>query len=136
MAFSWEDPVDLVTDLYMAGQSCVLCVQANHMVCSHRDACTCTDNLSPTSSIAGLQAQMWAETVRTRSHQNLMLFPRVLALAERAWHRPSWEMMTGSNKQKAREKDWSRFATLLGKKELKRLDKLDIHYRLPPPGVM
>ena len=47
--------------------------------------------LQPGRSIAGLQAQLWSETVRRDSQVDYMLFPRLLALAERAWSKPEWE---------------------------------------------
>ena len=42
-------------------------------------------------AIAGIQAQLWSETVRRDSQVDYMLFPRLLALAERAWRTPEWE---------------------------------------------
>ena len=38
-----------------------------------------------------MQAQLWTETVRTKTHLHEMVFPRLLALAERAWHKAQWE---------------------------------------------
>src|SRR3546814_14646529 len=35
--------------------------------------------------IAGVQAQLWSETLRTDAGVEYMLFPRLLALAERGW---------------------------------------------------
>jgi hexosaminidase len=37
--------------------------------------------------IAGMQGQLWSETIRSPQIADYMLFPRTLALAERAWHR-------------------------------------------------
>jgi hexosaminidase len=34
---------------------------------------------------------VWSETVRRDSQVDYMLFPRLLALAERAWSKPDWE---------------------------------------------
>jgi hexosaminidase len=53
-----------------------------------------------------------------------MAFPKMLALAERAWARPD------------RSDDWNRFANTLGQRELARLDRLagGVAYRIPPPG--
>ncbi len=61
-----------------------------------------------------------------------MIFPRLLALAERAWHRADWE---DSNNEGQRDEDWERFANTLGYKELARLDKLGIDYRISIPGA-
>ena len=83
-----------------------------------------------------MQAQLWAETVRTTDQFWGMIFPRLLAAAERAWHKSNWE--TGNDKvlrEQLREKDWSEFANALGYKELARLDKLGVKYTIPPPGA-
>ncbi|MFN3129805.1 family 20 glycosylhydrolase, partial [Roseibium sp.] len=53
------------------------------------------DVTTPDSSapvIKGMQGQTWSETVRTETQHQEMTFPRVLAVAERAWHRGSWEL--------------------------------------------
>ena len=34
---------------------------------------------------------MWSELVRTPERMHSMLFPRLLAVAERAWHQAVWE---------------------------------------------
>ena len=47
--------------------------------------------MEPGRSIAGAQANLWSETIRNDSLVDYMLFPRLLALSERAWHRASWE---------------------------------------------
>ena len=83
-----------------------------------------------------MQGQLWSEVVRTADRLDFMIFPRVLALAERAWHRAEWEGLTKPNeRQKLSHEDWTMFANTLGYKELKRLDELGIHYRVPPPGA-
>lgn len=63
-----------------------------------------------------------------------------------AWHRAAWEQdyqagreYAGGKTQhidvKALEKDWVRFANLLGHRELAKLDKAGFQYRLPLPGA-
>ena len=63
-----------------------------------------------------------------------------------SWHRASWERdyqvgqeYTGGSThlvdQQARLRDWQRFANLLGQRELMKLDKAGIDYRLPLPGA-
>lgn len=93
----------------------------------------------------GLSAQLWSETVRTDDQYEYMVFPRVLAAAERAWHEASWEneYKTGveysqkSNlvNKKALNNDWARFANVLGQRELAKLDAAGIQYRVPVPGA-
>ena len=82
-----------------------------------------------------MQGQLWSETVRTPSQLHSMIFPRMLALAERAWHKAEWETPTSSSgRDAARKADWEKFANTLGYKELARLDKMNIGYHIPPPG--
>ena len=40
---------------------------------------------------SGMQGHLWTEIVRTSEQMDFMNFPRVLALAERAWHKAEWE---------------------------------------------
>jgi len=81
---------------------------------------------------SGILGCMWSETIRTADQMDFMLFPRLLALAERAWHKASWE---DDNKMENIDKDWKSFATFVVKHELRRLEKLGIKYRIPLPGI-
>ncbi|WP_394252573.1 beta-N-acetylhexosaminidase [Vibrio profundi] len=93
----------------------------------------------------GLSAQLWSETVRTDEQYEYMVFPRVLAAAERAWHNASWEneykvgveysQDTDLVDQKALNADYNRFANILGQRELAKLERYGIDYRLPVPGA-
>jgi len=93
----------------------------------------------------GMQGQLWSETVRTPEQFDYMVFPRLLALAERAWHRASWELdyqagvtysaTTGLVNKTALEQDFASFARALAIKELPKLDAAGINYRIPVPGA-
>ncbi|MGF1682585.1 beta-N-acetylhexosaminidase [Photobacterium minamisatsumaniensis] len=93
----------------------------------------------------GLSAQLWSETVRTDEQYEYMVFPRVLAAAERAWHRANWEndykagveysQQTNLVNDELLTQDWNRFANVLGQRELAKLEKSGIDYRLPVPGA-
>lgn len=83
----------------------------------------------------GMQSQVFGETSRNATEFQSMLFPRLLALAERSWHKAEWESLSKSGGQTARDADWSRFANAIGHRELGRLDSLGIAYRVPPPGA-
>jgi hexosaminidase len=100
--------------------------------------------LQPGRSIAGLQAQLWSETVRRDSQVDYMLFPRLLALAERAWSRPDWEpaYVAGAgyvpnDPRVDRTKllaGWQDFAGRMGV-QMRLLDRAGVTYRLAPPGA-
>ncbi|KGT90386.1 beta-N-acetylhexosaminidase [Erwinia typographi] len=94
----------------------------------------------------GLSVQLWSETTRTDEQMEYMIFPRALAVAERAWHRADWEQDYQAGKEYIGGKtqyvdratllsDWTRFANLLGQREMAKLDKFGILYRLPVPGA-
>ena len=83
-----------------------------------------------------MQGHLWTETVRNPDQMFAMIFPRLLALAERAWHKASWEDITDRKKRNEMMKaDWVKFAVALGNRELVRLDKMGVQYRVPPPGA-
>ena len=48
-------------------------------------------------SISGIQGQLWSETVRSDAQAEYMIYPRLLALAERAWHQASWQVPYNAN---------------------------------------
>ena len=101
-------------------------------------------------SFAGIQGQIWSETVRDPETLGYQLFPRMYALAERAWHRAEWEVEAdvilpnitygddriGPERQDAMLRDWNRFASILTAKELPKLENAGWAYRLPAPGVI
>ncbi|OCG31867.1 beta-N-acetylhexosaminidase [Gilliamella sp. Choc4-2] len=94
----------------------------------------------------GLSAQLWSEIVRTDVQMEYMMYPRLLAVAERAWHQADWEKPYFKDReykqgethyvnQKLLLKDWTRFANLVGQRELAKLDLAGVDYRLPIPGA-
>jgi hexosaminidase len=100
--------------------------------------------LQPGRAIAGIQAQLWSETVRRDSQVDYMLFPRLLALAERAWAKPDWEPAyvagAGYTPGDARVdrarllSGWDDFAGRMGV-QMRLLDRAGVTYRLAPPGA-
>jgi len=75
--------------------------------------------------------------IRSPESAEFMLYPRMLAVAERAWHRAAWETITDKKDfYRACHSDWLQFAVALGRRELRRLDQLGVGYRLPRPGVL
>jgi len=85
----------------------------------------------------GVETCLWGEMVRSAEHAEYMLFPRMLAVAERAWHAAAWETHNNAKAfEQARRNDWLQFALALSRRELRRLDRLGVSYRLPRPGVL
>lgn len=102
-------------------------------------------NQDSNQGYSGMQGFLWSETVRTPEHFDYMLFPRILALAERAWHAASWELPYVSGEQFSATSgqvdinginaDYATFATTIGTRELLKLDAAGVGYRIPPPGA-
>jgi hexosaminidase len=102
------------------------------------------DPLQPGRSFAGVQGNLWSETVRRDSIADYMIFPRLLALAERSWHRATWEPQyrpgasysygDGQVDVAALTRDWSHFASKMPA-HLRTLERAGIMYRLAPPGA-
>ena len=81
----------------------------------------------------GIQGQLWSETIRTAAQLEQMLYPRVMALAERAWHKAGWE--PDKTTPMARD-DWQQFSQRLVRYELPRLQQSNSGHYLPPPGAL
>ena len=92
------------------------------------------------SNILGIQGQLFGENIRNTEMLEYLLYPKILALAERAWvQNPSWA--TEKNQEKMHisyNKDWSIFVNVVGKKELPRLNYYlgGFKYRIPPVGAV
>ncbi len=100
--------------------------------------------LQPGNRVAGLQAQLWSETIRTDAKVDYMLFPRLLALAERAWSPAPWapayqagasyewgDKRVDAAKLKA---GWQDFAARVAA-QFPMLEKIGVAYRVAPPGA-
>jgi hexosaminidase len=99
--------------------------------------------------ISGIQGQLWSETVRSDSQAEYMIYPRLLALAERAWHKADWQVpydhqggyfdknsgvFTDKLKEK-RDQQWLTFSKVLTQKELPKLEDAGVFYRIPTVGA-
>lgn len=94
--------------------------------------------------ITGMQGQLWSEGIRSDRIADYMLFPRTLALAERAWHAGAWEPAYSPGKSYSYGDgqvdstklyaDWQAFNAKL-KPQLAALDAASLTYRLPVPGA-
>ena len=90
--------------------------------------------------IAGMEAQLFGETVRSQERLDYLLMPRLVAVAERAWGaEPGWVRLADPVATATRHRhDWAVFMNQLAKQVLARLDLegSGIRYRLPPPGLL
>ncbi len=98
----------------------------------------------------GIQGQLWSENVRTDDMVEHKVFPRLLALAERAWHSADWAVPYNyqgakysqqsktftADMQAKRDEQWALFASTLGKKEFAKLELANVDYRLPTVGAV
>ncbi len=88
--------------------------------------------LKKPENLLGIQGQVWTETIRTPEQLEAMVFPRLLALAERAWHRANWEADVPDAQE--RLADYAVFARALVTRELPRLVAAGVNFHLLPPG--
>ena len=93
----------------------------------------------------GMQSQIWTESVRDVGTFQYLMYPRLQAFAERAWHKAEWELELTANTsfslgevdKKVRDlqlQDWYGFRLSLERY----LDANLINgaqFRIPPPGV-
>ena len=106
--------------------------------------------LAKGQTFLGIQGQLWSENTRSDEVAEHKIYPRLLALAERAWHLPNWavpynyegavyskdtQVFTADMKQN-RDNNWRLFAHVLGEKEFTKLELANINYRLPTVGAI
>ena len=88
--------------------------------------------LEKPENLLGMQGQVWTETIRTGSQMEQMVYPRVMALGERAWHKAEWE--SDKPDVAARTAEWAQFAYSLSQRDLHKLAATGASFYLPPPG--
>ena len=84
-----------------------------------------------------MQAHLWSENIRDSNRLDYMAFPRLLAVAERSWHKAKFEdaSLPLDRRFQLERQDWEDFANTLGYKELRRLEQIGVKYRIPLPGA-
>jgi len=96
-------------------------------------------SLERPENVLGLQGSLWAETVRTEEQFEGMVFPRILGLAERAWHTAPWEandLTKTATDEVARNADYNQFANLVAQQIFPKLETDGIAFNLPVPGAI
>ncbi|WP_245942576.1 family 20 glycosylhydrolase [Candidatus Colwellia aromaticivorans] len=106
--------------------------------------------LAKGQTFLGIQGQLWSENTRSDEMAEYKVFPRLLALAERAWHIPKWAVpynyqgakysqksqVFTADMQNKRDDNWHSFANTLGQKEFVKLELSGVDYRLPTVGAV
>jgi hexosaminidase len=91
-------------------------------------------------NIVGIQGLLWSETIQGPERMEYMILPKMLSLAERAWARdPDWALEKDTKKsEQLYTASWSSFVSILGQRELPRLDyyRGGYQYRIPSPGAI
>jgi hexosaminidase len=89
--------------------------------------------------IVGIQGNLWSETLGGDGRLDYMMVPKLFGLAERAWApQPDWARERDPARSASLYRDaWSRFVTVVGQRELPRLDREvpGFAYRIPTPGL-
>jgi hexosaminidase len=87
--------------------------------------------------IVGIQGNLWSETLGGEGRLERALLPKLFGLAERAWAPdPAWAAERDAAKSEALYGEaWSEFVNVVAKRELPRLDREGIPYRIPTPGL-
>ncbi len=86
-------------------------------------------------NIIGMQAQLWAETIRSYSMVQNYVFPKIFGLVERAWNaRPEWG--EGSIDREKYEKARAQYNLKIGVRELPYLQKTGADFHIAQPGAV
>jgi hexosaminidase len=102
---------------------------------------------APLGPIHGISAVVFGEMIRTDEQFEGQMFPRLLAVAERAWHTPGWELpyevgrsfelgRTQHTDLAAVRADFAAHLAVAGARELAQLDRAGIRYAVGPPGAV
>jgi N-acetyl-beta-hexosaminidase len=73
-------------------------------------------------NIKGVQGCLWSEQIKSQQILEYFTFPKLPAFAETAW-------------TIQKHKDWNNFANRFGLFNCNLLDKLNVNYRISPPGI-
>ncbi|RUS85813.1 hypothetical protein EGW08_006442 [Elysia chlorotica] len=111
-------------------------IRGHYVEACEEDPMDCP-KLEKVENVEGMEAVLFGELLTSVDILDYMLLPRLLAVAERAWHEAKWEVLPrGEQRMALLESDWTKFTNTLGYRELPRLDRFGYHYRIPPPGAI
>ena len=84
-------------------------------------------------NIKGIEGQFWAETVRSFSMIEYQLFPKMFGLIERGWNSsPQWAKADDDKEYETAKQFYN---AKISERELPRLNKLNVNFRIAQPGI-
>jgi hexosaminidase len=84
-------------------------------------------------NIKGIEGQFWAETVRSFSMIEYQFFPKMFGLIERGWNSsPQWSKADDDKEYETAKQFYN---AKISEKELPRLKKLNVNFRIAQPGI-
>ena len=90
--------------------------------------------LEKKENIIGVQAQLWAETIRNFDQVQYMTLPKVLGLVERGWNaQPEWSLNLA--RTELYDSACHQYNLKIGTRELPLLNKRGYHFRIGQPGI-
>ncbi len=90
--------------------------------------------LAQKANIVGVQAQLWAETIRNFDQVQYLALPKVLGLVERGWNAsPEWAGMLSDTQ--AYYDAMHQYNLKIGTRELPLLRNLGYNFRIGQPGI-
>ena len=90
--------------------------------------------LEKKDNIIGVQAQLWAETIRNFDQVQYLTLPKVLGLVERGWNaQPEWSLNLA--RTELYDSACHQYNLKIGTRELPLLNKRGYHFRIGQPGI-
>ncbi len=87
-------------------------------------------------NVKGVQAQLFAETIRSFDDVTYCLFPKILGVFERGWNaRPDWSLMRGEAEKEAFGKAYEHFYGVIVGREMPFYENEGLEFRIPAPGL-
>lgn len=90
-------------------------------------------------NILGLEAQLWAETIKGREMVEYYTFPKIIGYAESAWAKErGWETQENVTSRNSQiDEGWNVFANTIARREYPKLAHWNggYNYRIAPPGA-
>ncbi|XP_067928244.1 beta-hexosaminidase-like [Watersipora subatra] len=91
--------------------------------------------LTVPENIVGIEAPLFGETIQSQEHIDNNAWPRLMAVAERAWCEADWEELDGAN-PKGLQTDFDSFRQSIERYELPEIERdHGVLYHISPPGA-